>query len=174
MLKCINFFGGPGTGKSTNATGLFYEMKKLRMNAEYVHEYAKDLVYDGRHNVLADQIYILAKQNRMLSRLEGKGVDYAITDSPLPTGLLYTPDSYFPSFRPLVQEVFNSYNNLNIVLTRNHPYDPIGRYQDEAGAIEVDRKLETLMESLGLNYVTMPSDDDVPARVLEMLANDRR
>ena len=168
-MKVINFFGGPGTGKSTNATGLFYEMKKRYMNAEYVHEYAKDLVYDQRHNVLADQIYILAKQNRMLSRLKGNGVDYAITDSPLPTGLLYTPDTYFASFKPLLLEVFSSYDNLNILLTRNHPYDPIGRYQDEEGAKAVDRKLEEMIDTFGIKYVTMPSDENVPFRVLEML-----
>lgn len=27
--KVINFYAGPGAGKSTNAAGLFYEMKKL-------------------------------------------------------------------------------------------------------------------------------------------------
>ncbi len=38
-------FGGPGTGKSTSAAGLFFKMKLAQMEVELVTEYAKDLVW---------------------------------------------------------------------------------------------------------------------------------
>jgi len=165
----VNLFGGPGVGKSTNATGLFYEMKKRYINGEYVSEYAKWMVWEKRTNILADQVYILAKQNRLLEQLQGHGVDYAVTDSPLPTGLLYTTNSYFPSYRPLLMEMFNQYENVNILLTRNHPYNPVGRFQDEAGALAVDKLLVRTLEENNIPYTALPSDDTTPLEILKIL-----
>lgn len=51
----INLIGGPGSGKSTTAAGLFYKLKKLGYNCEMSLEFAKDKVMD-------DQIYIFGKQ----------------------------------------------------------------------------------------------------------------
>jgi ATP:corrinoid adenosyltransferase len=67
-MKVINIFAGPCAGKSTTAAGLFYLMKVSGYNVELVTEYAKDMTWEGRHNILGDQLYILAKQNRRLER----------------------------------------------------------------------------------------------------------
>ena len=112
MTKVINLFGGPGAGKSTTAAGLFYEMKVRDIKCELVTEYAKDMTYEKRTNILSDQLYILAKQNRKLIRLVGE-VDYIITDSPLLIGLMYVPVNYYAQFSSLVHEIFGSYNNTN-------------------------------------------------------------
>ena len=48
-LKVINFFGAPGSGKSTIAAGLFFEMKMKQMNVELVTEFAKELCYSERN-----------------------------------------------------------------------------------------------------------------------------
>ena len=89
-MKIINLFGGPGTGKSTTAAHLFAIMKWQGMKVELVSEYAKELTWDGRSNVLLDQLYVLAKQNRKLERLKNHGLDFVITDSPILMGLAYT------------------------------------------------------------------------------------
>lgn len=44
----INFWGAPGSGKSTAAAELFVQMKKDGANIELTTEYAKDLVYSSR------------------------------------------------------------------------------------------------------------------------------
>ena len=88
-MKVLNIWGGPGIGKSTTAAGLFYEMKKLGLNVELVQEYAKDAVWEKRHNILDDQIYIFAKQQRRIARLAEHNIDWVITDSPIPLGLVY-------------------------------------------------------------------------------------
>ena len=44
----INLFGGPGAGKSTCAMEICSELKKHGLSAEYVQEYAKELVYENR------------------------------------------------------------------------------------------------------------------------------
>ena len=84
-MKVINLFGGPGVGKSTAAAGLFYEMKKRQLSVELVTEYAKDMVWENRQNILDDQIYIFAKQQRRIARLRDHHIDWVITDSPIAT-----------------------------------------------------------------------------------------
>lgn len=115
-LTVINFFGGPGVGKSTTAAGLFYEMKKRGMSVEYVQEYCKSWVYEGR-NMFTEQDYIFAKQNNRLRTLVGK-VQYAITDSPIVMGLFYMPIRFPTSLQPLIEETFHTYTNINILLNR--------------------------------------------------------
>ena len=39
MTKVINLFGGPGAGKSTIASGLFYHMKIAGYNVEMTGEW---------------------------------------------------------------------------------------------------------------------------------------
>jgi len=88
-MLVINIFGGPGVGKSTLAAEVFAHFKKNKLNIELVTEYAKDLVWEERNNILKDQLYILAKQNRRLERLRNKGIDVVVTDSPLLLGKIY-------------------------------------------------------------------------------------
>jgi tRNA uridine 5-carbamoylmethylation protein Kti12 len=151
MTKVINLFAGPGAGKSTTAAGLFFHLKSQNIKCELVTEYAKDMTYEKRHNILTDQLYILAKQNRRLSRLVGT-VDYIITDSPLIIGLAYVPDNYFPSFSNLVSEIFNSYDNCNYFIKRNKPYQKYGRNQTEEEAKEKDIFIRNLLMSEALPF----------------------
>lgn len=41
----VNLFGGPGSGKSTQALGVTYKLKVNGINCEYASEHAKDLVW---------------------------------------------------------------------------------------------------------------------------------
>lgn len=144
MTKVINLFGGPGVGKSTTAAGLFCELKYRDIKCELVTEYAKDMTYENRGNILADQLYILAKQNRRVQRLVGI-VDYIITDSPIIIGLMYMPKNYFTNFAPLVWQMFNSYNNINFFLNRKKAYQTYGRNQTEEEAKQIDVALQSLL-----------------------------
>ena len=42
-MKVINFYGGPNTGKSTKAAGMYYKMNLAGYNVELVNEFAKEL-----------------------------------------------------------------------------------------------------------------------------------
>lgn len=48
----VNLFGGAGAGKTTCAIIICAELKKKNINAEYVQEYAKELVYANRMDLL--------------------------------------------------------------------------------------------------------------------------
>lgn len=152
-MLVINFASGPGKGKSTTAAGLFYKMKVHGHNVELINEYAKDMTWEKRDNILEDQLYILAKQNRKLERLRGK-VDYVITDSPLFLGLAYTKKDYHETFKPFVMDVWRSYNNVTFFLTNDGTltYQESGRNQNEEQSNELDGIILNLMRENRVHY----------------------
>jgi nicotinamide riboside kinase len=160
IVKVINIFGGPGAGKSTTAAGLFFEMKKKQIQVELVTEYAKDMTWEKRHNVLSDQLYILAKQNRRIQRLIGQ-VEYVITDSPLPIGLVYADPDYFKTFEPMVLELWNSYHNINFLIGRDFEYQTDGRNQTADEAVEVDYAMLRLLERCKIDYTRVTNSPEV-------------
>jgi adenylate kinase family enzyme len=133
QTKVINIWAGPGCGKSTIAADLFAEMKWQGKEVELVTEVAKDIVWEGHHNLFDDQFYISAMQNRRQERLINK-VNFIITDCPLMLCEVYMADDYPREMLPAMLAVFNRYDNFNVVLTRRKAYNPNGRNQDENGA----------------------------------------
>lgn len=148
MTKVINLFAGPGAGKSTTAAGVFYHMKRKGASVELVTEYAKECVWDNSIDKMADQFYLLAKQNRRLDRLVGK-VDYIVTDSPLLLCAYYGekygkhPDIIVP----VTTILFNKYDNVNYFLERTKPFDPRGRLGGEDNAKESDRGIKDILKT---------------------------
>ena len=172
-MKVINLFGGPGTGKSTTAAGLFHIMKLQKMECELVTEYAKDLVWAGRFPMLSEQDYIFAKQNHRLRRLIGK-VDWVITDSPLILGNFYIKDD-FPGrvhFCNFIQDVYASYDNVNIFLRRVKQYNPNGRTQTEEEATEIDKEILKYLISRNMPYTIIDADKDAHTKILEMILSN--
>ncbi len=166
-MKVINFFGGPGSGKSTAAAGLFYTMKKEKYNVELVTEFAKDLVYEENHKALSEQNYVFANQEYRLSKLKDK-VDYVITDSPLILSLIYVKD-YPHSFHTFCVDMFDTYQNTNIVIKRNHDYVDIGRMQTETEAKELDRDILHYLREYHYRYKIYYAGDDTPLQIFEDL-----
>ena len=150
MTQVINFFGGPGAGKSTTATGLFSFLKQKNIRCEYVSEYAKDITWEETHKLLENQVHIFSEQLRRQWRLINK-VDYIITDSPLLLSSIYynyfrkkyNRDMFSPEHSDLMvtffDRTFGEFNNINIYIHRNKPYDPVGRNQTHVEAEEVDQ-----------------------------------
>jgi nicotinamide riboside kinase len=166
-MKVINLFGGPGVGKSTIAADLFALMKCKGASVELVNEYAKEVTWEGHLSYLDDEFYILAHQNRRLVRLKGK-VDYVITDSPVLLGLAYTPEDYYPHyFSKFIHEVWNSYDNINIVLQRESTtYTEAGRNQRYEEALQKDRKMIDLLDENGNKYIHVHVDRSTKYEIL--------
>lgn len=166
-MKVINLYGGPGTGKSTTAAGLFNLMKLEGMNVELVTEFAKDITWEGHLNILEDQLYILAHQNRRLHRLRDK-VDYIITDSPIIMGLVY--NRVIDSFKKYVFDLFNSYDNCNYWLLRTKPYSTVGRNQTEEEARKKDYEIRDLL--CNVYFKSIKGDRFAPAIILNEITGD--
>lgn len=146
----INLFGGSGIGKSTLAANVFYHMKCQHRNCELVTEYAKDLVWREAFKDLNDEFYVFAKQHHRLKTVANH-VDYIVTDSPILLPIIYDPEQD-PLFRQFVLRTFNRYNNINFVLTRRKPYNPIGRLQTADEAKELDVVIRELLDTENIPY----------------------
>jgi nicotinamide riboside kinase len=144
MTKVINLLGGSGTGKSTTAAGLFYEMKKQGLDVELVNEYVKKWAWNNRQVGAYDQIYIFGKQAKSEYDLYGK-VDYIITDSPLLLSPIY--ERYYNNessvvessvFKHLEKARNSGVEHVNFLINRTKPFNPKGRYETEESAVRVD------------------------------------
>ena len=159
----INLLGGPGAGKSTFATVLFSNLKKMGVSCEYVGEFAKDLVWENREETLKDQVYIFGKQYHKIKRVEGK-VSFIITDSPLPLSMYYNHildennkiDEL--TFNNFVLSCYNNFDNLNFYLERNFPYDPEGRVQGEEESILVNGQIKSYLTKQNIPYKIIKND----------------
>lgn len=166
MTTVINLFGGPGVGKSTIASGLFYHMKIAGYNAELTGEYVKGKVYEGAKYPFKDQLYTYACQNKLIRQMVGK-VDYIICDSPLFLSVIYQVDET-PLFTEFAVENFNRYNNVNFLIKRNHKYQPTGRLHTEKQSCEISNNLEMKMQEYNVQYTSLSSGEAVD-KILEKL-----
>lgn len=170
----INLIGGPGVGKSTIASGIFYRLKKVGVNCELALEFAKDKVYEESFKTIDDQIYIFAKQYHRLWRLKDK-VDVIITDSPLLVSMHYMKEKskYFNDF---VVEQYKKFDNLLYFIERgNDVYHPEGRMQTEEEAKRIDTDMKNVLSAFANNediieYKCIERFEAVDTIVSEVLA----
>ena len=151
----VNFFGGPGTGKSTTCAGVFHKLKLSGVNCEMALEYAKDRVWEGSGHVLDNQLYVFGKQYHRIWRLLNK-VDVVLTDSPLLNSILYYRDEN-PHFPDMVAFEHSRLNNFNVFLQRVKPYNPAGRLQTEDQARDLDLRIQEILKSVGEDFFTAPA-----------------
>lgn len=150
-MKVINMIGAPCSGKSTASAQLFAKLKMKHINCELVTEYAKDLTWEQRYNILKNQVYILAKQYNRLERLRDK-VDYVITDSPLILSLIYNQD--LKNLDNLTLELFNKFDNINLFLPIKQ-YVGIGRNESYEEAVKIEEKILTMLKEYKISYSIM-------------------
>jgi tRNA uridine 5-carbamoylmethylation protein Kti12 len=171
MKKIICLYGGPGTGKTTGACALFARVKELGYNAELNREYVKDWVWEGRKIHPGDQTYFFAKSARKERILMRNGVEFIITDSPL----------ILTHFHGMRHDIFEQSHNTSKILLehhhaickhygykidhyflkRNKPYNPSGRFEDEATAKAMDGELKDFLDNFGIKYKNINSVSEI-------------
>lgn len=170
--KVINLYGGPSSGKSTQASGLFYKMKQQGYNVELVNEFAKECVWENNVPMLKDQLWVLAHQHRKLVRLSGK-VDYIITDSPVLLSVayrtVYDGPMYTESIDVLAKECYEMYDNLNIYLNRTTEFTEEGRAQDLEHSIHIDKHIIKILDDMQVPYFRIDVDNETVPKVLRLL-----
>lgn len=156
----VNLIGGPGSGKSTTAAGLFYNLKKLGINCEMALEYAKDKVYEESFKTMDDQLYIFGKQYHRMWRLKNL-VDVIITDSPLLLSIYYnkTKSNYFED---LIVEQYNKFNNMLYILKRdNIEFKQEGRIQNEEESKHIDMEVKNILDRNNISYIEISTLDAI-------------
>lgn len=169
MTRVINLFGAPGTGKSTTAAGLFSLMKLQGYNVELVTEFAKQLVWSERSLELQDQVYITAKQYHKMFILRNS-VDVIITDSPLLLGKLYT-ELHKDLVDNMCTTLFNSFDNMNILLTRVKPYYDVGRLQTEEMSDKLQQDIFELLKDIP--HSILPANAQSAENILGVYVEDK-
>lgn len=117
----INGYGGPGAGKSTACLEITAALKKEGYNAEYVQEYAKELVYEKDMEMLdgspEHQYEILKEHSDGITFGEGKGgivkqmSGKAFSDE---VANAFKKDEQFRSFTNKVKDVYEFENSKGI------------------------------------------------------------
>lgn len=168
QTKIINIFGGPSIGKSSVASGLFYEMKKRHISVDVPYEFPKVLAWDNNTEAVKDQLYVIANQHRGISRSWGD-VDYIIVDSPLLFApvykTFYSDKPYYPSmfygkeFDDFILSLHNQYDNLNVILKRDESrFEDTGRYQDLDQSKTLDLLIKTYLIEHNINYTEVKTE----------------
>jgi hypothetical protein len=114
----------------------------------------------------------MANQQNKLWRLQGEGVDFAITDSPILLNLAYVEDNYYTSYKPFVKEVFDSFNNHNFFMERVKPYMKYGRNQTEDEARHLDAKVANLLTLSSVPFQSIKADKEAPETIFNMIKGD--
>lgn len=178
-MNVINLMGEPGVGKSVTAAGIYYQMSIEGLKIEIVPEIAKGYAWETPknkngeslvHPVFSQQIFILGEQNRMLERIKGKR-DFAIMECPLIMGAIYQPQGYFSHFTPLVLEQFNAYNNINVLLERQHRFDEMGRIHNEEQANQIKKDLILFLDQNKIPYVKFTTHKEIHLEITEYIKN---
>lgn len=160
----INFFAGPGAGKSRTAAATFSLFKTHNVNVELVTEFAKDLTYEEHWRALECQPYVFGEQLWRMHRLAN--VPYVITDSPILLSAIYGQDRYAESWGRAVIDVFNLQENINFYIHRPDTYIEIGRTQSKKEAIELDYRIKYLLDKEEVEYTEVSGSPDEIAKVV--------
>jgi hypothetical protein len=173
--KIINLFAGPGAGKSTIASGLFYDLKKQNISCDIPYEFPKELAWEESKNRITDQFYVIANQHRGIVRSYGK-VEYIILDSPILLSLIYKnnyttgyPSSlYKENFDKTIIDIHKSYENINIFLNRpKNNFKNDGRFHSKDESDKLDKDILTMLKSIGEKYLTV----DVNNKTIKNIEN---
>ena len=167
----VNLFGSPGSGKSSGAAYIFFQLKRAGIDCELVTEYAKDKCWE--HSCIFDdstnQFYIGAKQYYRVNRVNNK-VDIVVTDSPVLLSCFYNSVKELGNeYNIVVKRLFNRFRNLNFFINRLKPYNPNVRNQTEEESNKIASKMKKIIKEWGIEFTEVNGNDDGYNKILEII-----
>ena len=127
LIKRINFYGAPGTGKTVLAHELFVHAKQNGRNCEIISELAREWAYVDRKIQGFDQLLLFAHQaNREDVCLRNGKADFIITDSPVSMAVFYSlmkDDSLRSCYEGFTKVIDQTYPSINFFCTHNDSFE---------------------------------------------------
>ncbi len=163
--KVINIIGGPGCDKSLFSAAIILNLNLRHKTVETIPDSAKSMVWQKDYEALKNQYQIAQRQFEMIELLDGQ-VQFLVTECSLPQ-VLYYNEHYLENIcdvaktRLKILDWYKQHNNVNILVERgDKKYVHTGRFQDEDGAIKIDRALRQTLIREGIPFTTLPPDVD--------------
>jgi thymidylate kinase len=146
----VNFYGGPGVGKSTLAAMTYSWLRQHGHSAELVQEWVKNWAYLSREIKSFDYVYTFASQLHLEDRLLQAGVKWIVTDSPIYLQCMYALRHKQKAANELwriAKRFEGSYPSINFYVARSPfvVYEQAGRYEDLNQALEMDDFIVTCL-----------------------------
>lgn len=154
MSVVINYFGGPGVGKSVAMAKTFTDLKVRGYNVEMLSEVAKQFIYEDRMNAVSNDYYLVARVNYLLSCLNDK-VDIVVMDGSILNTNIYSKwnGKYSENFGNVVTSLFYDYDNISIYLTRDTEFKSgEGRIHSEEESKTLDKLIEEELKLREVDY----------------------
>jgi len=164
LTVIINFFGGPGAGKTERAVELYNYMNEKGLDVAYVPEYASKLINSGRADVLINHpLYVFSVQTFWITRYINR-YNYVITDSPMLLSYIYIDDRNRRNklLKKFILNYSETFNNVNIYVVRGkYLFTNKGRIHTEEESVKLDADILSLFNKERIEYITLKTEDTV-------------
>ncbi len=175
MLK-INFYGGPGVGKSTMAALTFGWLRQQGQSAELVNEWVKNWAYEGYQIGYYDDLFAFANQLHNEDRLIKAGVKILVSDSPLYLQCMYAKlrqKSFTPEMLTIIGQFESQHTlviNFNVQRLVSRSWESVGRFQSSVeGAQLLDDNIEQcLLDWKIVTHNVYPNEIDKVFNIIQM------
>jgi adenylate kinase family enzyme len=166
-FRRINFWGGPGAGKTSMASLLYGKMKAKGYKVHFSEESVNSWIYQGRVPpegyddllLFAQQIHAeevcLNPRKAGAKRPRAAAADYIVTDCPPLMCCVYNQRRQVPYHDHLVKIALyyeEEYPSLNIFVERSASYDKRGRFHTRQEAKAIDRVMLQWLDQHRLEY----------------------
>lgn len=171
-MKAINLLGASGSGKTTVAYGLTYQLRIHGYKVEYVPEYAKHLVMSDCISLLKYQEKIFGEQLFYMEIMKDKKLDFIVLDSPILLSAFYCKkyQTDSESLINLILDKHKTYDNLNFFLNRGSiEFDPIGRTQTSAESMQDQKDLKVMLQNFGIDYIDINHAHDAVDSIVDYI-----
>lgn len=156
MTRIINFFGAPGSGKTTAAAEAFVHAKKKGYSAHLVLEYVTELILQGNLEAVKNQKMLFEEQQRRINIAYPK-TDFIMVDSPLLLGIVYQRHWNKVSdtaFEKQVLDTHKLYNQTNVLLKYNPKYySQKGRVTSMQDSFAIEQLIKTVLQETQTPFV---------------------
>ena len=162
MSLRINFFGGPGVGKSTLAAQLFGWLKAENFDAELVQEFVKTWAYQGRQLKSFDHVFTFASQLHTEDLYLQSGVNMIVTDSPVLLQVMYQYMRNLPGqveMRHIAESFEDQHPSINFLVKRRVEYKPQGRYETPEAAAAIHEWIVKYLDQWKVPYTEVDPGD---------------
>lgn len=173
MIRRINIWGGPSVGKTGTATWLYANLKILGYKIHFSEEQAKKLAYQNIPIKSFKQMYLTVCQIDAEDTFLFNGVDYIITDAPVPIGYCFALRDkldYADTLLKMSQDFEKKYPSINIYLERKIPYKKDGRYEEESEAKLLDEIQLRFLENYEFIITSPLRKEELLTKIIKMIS----